>query len=170
MVRPHRARPASVGQRGTLAPTTRRIAIVVGAGACVALVPWSAFLARTLPSTTRVRHWALAWTGLDIAQAMAAGGSAWLLAHDERRAAIPMASLAGLLVADAWFDVCTAAPGRELRIALAEAMGLELPLAAAAAVMAARLTGSVHPVAGPATIPTPTPTAATGTPPPARVR
>ncbi len=137
---------AGVGYRHeALSPATRRAAVLAGAGVTMALVPWSAFLARTLPSSTRVRHWALAWTGLDVAEAAAAGASAWLLGRDDRRAAASLASLTGLLVADAWFDVCTASAGRDLRVAVAEALGLELPLAVAAAALAVRLVGAPHP-------------------------
>jgi hypothetical protein len=44
------------------------------------------------------------------------------------------------LLTDAWFDVCTAAPGLDHALALAEAAFAELPLAAAACWLACRLT------------------------------
>jgi hypothetical protein len=44
-----------------------------------------------------------------------------------------------LLLADAWFDVCTSAPGLDHAVAAAEAIFVELPLAAAAFWLAATL-------------------------------
>jgi hypothetical protein len=107
----------------------------IGAG----LVTWSAVLGTTLPSTTTVRHWNLAWRGLDLGEAAAASATAWLLARRDRRATQSAAVLATLLCVDAWFDVSTAPAGRGLRIAIAEAALLELPLAAASTWLAARL-------------------------------
>lgn len=116
----------------------RRAAVAAGAAVSAVLVPWSGVLAATLPETTAVRHWRLAWCGLDLGEAAAAAATAWLLARRDRRAATSATALATLLAVDAWFDVCTATPGRPFAIALAEAVLLELPLAAAA-VLAARL-------------------------------
>lgn len=107
----------------------------IGAG----LVPWSAILARRTPSTVTARHWNLAWGGLDFGEAAAASVTAWLLTRHDRRAAQSAAVLATLLSVDAWFDVCTAPAGRGVRIAIAEAALLELPLAAASAWLSARL-------------------------------
>jgi hypothetical protein len=49
-----------------------------------------------------------------------------------------------LLLIDAWFDVCTSAPGLDHALALAEAAFAELPLAAAAGWLALRLTAATH--------------------------
>jgi hypothetical protein len=46
---------------------------------------------------------------------------------------------AALLLTDAWFDVCTSAPGLDHGLALAEAAGVEGPLAGAACWLALRL-------------------------------
>lgn len=47
---------------------------------------------------------------------------------------------ATLLLTDAWFDVCTAAPGLDHALALAETALAEMPLAVAACWLAVRLT------------------------------
>lgn len=104
-------------------------------------MPWSAVLAARGPSTTVARHWNLAWSGLDLGEAWAAGATAWLLVRRDRRAAQSAAVLAALLCADAWFDVCTAGRGRAVRVALAEAVLLELPIAAASAWLSTRIPG-----------------------------
>jgi hypothetical protein len=49
-----------------------------------------------------------------------------------------------LLLADAWFDVCTSAPGLDHALAAAEAVFAELPLAGAAFWLAVTLTRSAR--------------------------
>jgi hypothetical protein len=106
----------------------RLVALAVGGF----LLPWSAVLAVTLPATAQAQHWALAWTGLDVAEAAAALATAVLLSRGDRRASLPAAAAGTLLLIDAWFDVCTSAPGAGHAMALAEAGCAELPLAVAA--------------------------------------
>jgi hypothetical protein len=106
------------------------------------LVPWSAVLAKTLPNTTQVRRWSTAWAGLDASEAVAALATSALLARGDRRAAVPAAAFGALVLADAWFDVTTSARGRESAIAIAEAAVVEVPLAAAAFWLAAKLAAS----------------------------
>jgi hypothetical protein len=96
------------------------------------LLPWSAVLAVTLPATAQAQHWAAAWAGLDVAEAAAALATAVLLSRGDRRASLPAAAAGTLLLIDAWFDVCTSAPGAGHAMALAEAGCVELPLALAA--------------------------------------
>lgn len=107
-------------------------------GAAVLLLPWSLILAVTLPPTYEVHHWRLAWVGLDLAIAFAAGLTAFLLHRRDPRAALTAVAAGTLLLADAWFDVATAAPGLDYNLALAQALLLELPLAIAAYTLAAR--------------------------------
>jgi hypothetical protein len=52
-----------------------------------------------------VPDWSLAWVGLDFAEAVAALLTAWLLSQGSPRAGLPAMAGAGLLFADAWFDV-----------------------------------------------------------------
>ena len=75
------------------------------------LVPWCVVLSATLPRTAQAHHWSLAWTGLDGAEAIAALATAALLARDDSRACLTAAAGGALLLTDAWFDVCTSAPG-----------------------------------------------------------
>jgi hypothetical protein len=114
----------------------RLVALAVGGF----LLPWSALLAVTLPATAQAQHWALAWAGLDAAEAAAALVTAVLLSRGDRRASLPAAAAGTLLLVDAWFDVCTSAPGAGQAMALAEAGCAELPLAVAAWWVAIALT------------------------------
>ena len=120
-----------------------RLATAVAAGVAAVLLPWCLILAATLPTSYQANHWKLAWIGLDCATAVAAGLTAYLL-HTRNRRAILTAMTAGtLLLADAWFDVSTAAPGFDHNLSLAEALLLELPLALGAFLLASRELGRV---------------------------
>ena len=99
------------------------------AAAALALAPWIAWLASSLPCRYFSQHWNVAWAGFDTALAVtlaltgvaALRRAAWL-----DRAAI---SAATLLVADAWFDVVTSHGATALALATAEAVAVELPVA-----------------------------------------
>jgi len=103
------------------------------------LLPWCVLLGATLPATTEVQNWSLAWTGLDAGEAVAALATAMLLTRQDPRAALTAVAGGALLIADAWFDVCTSAPGAGHALAVAEAVFVELPLAGAAFWLAVRL-------------------------------
>jgi hypothetical protein len=113
----------------------RRAALAVGGF----LVPWCVVLSVTLPRTAQAQNWSLAWTGLDAAEAVAALATAALLARDDSRACLTAAAGGALLMVDAWFDVCTSAPGLEHTLAVTQAALVELPLACAAGWLAVRL-------------------------------
>lgn len=95
----------------------------------LALLPWSFWLVRTLPSSHVSRHWDVAWGGFDLALAAALLSTA--LAAMRRSPWLQGSAVATgtLLLVDAWFDVLTAGPGSELAVAAAEAGLVEVPLA-----------------------------------------
>ena len=104
--------------------------------AAVVLVPWIAFLIRSLPSTHAASHWDIAWAGFD-------GGLALLLvsvavAAQRRSPWLEGAATAAaaLLLVDAWFDILTSSSHLELGIAIGEAALVELPLAGLCLVLA----------------------------------
>ena len=114
------------------------LATLVAAGVAAVLLPWCLILAVTLPSTYQADHWKVAWIGLDCGTAIAAELTAYLLHTRNRYAALTAMAAGTLLIADAWFDVSTAAAGVDRGLSLAEALLLELPLALCAFVLAAR--------------------------------
>jgi hypothetical protein len=97
--------------------------------AALALAPWTAWLATSLPCRYLSQHWNVAWAGFDTALAatLALTGVAalrhvpWL-----DRAAV---SAATLLAADAWFDIVTSHGATAVALATAEAVAVELPVA-----------------------------------------
>jgi len=133
------APPAPPGPAASSRAVLRRRARLVALAVGGFLLPWCVLLGVTLPATTRVQHWALAWVGLDAAEGVAALATAVLLARADVRAALTAVAGGALLLADAWFDVCTSAPGLDHALAAAEAIFVELPLAAAAFWLAATL-------------------------------
>jgi hypothetical protein len=142
----HRQRHPSESSRAASRPEVQAQPVLLRRARLVALavggflLPWSALLAVTLPATAQAQHWALAWAGLDAAEAAAALVTAVLLSRGDRRASLPAAAAGTLLLVDAWFDVCTSAPGAGHAMALAEAGCAELPLAVAAWWVAIALT------------------------------
>jgi hypothetical protein len=133
------APPSPPGPAASSRPILLRRARLVALAVGGFLLPWCALLGVTLPATTRVQHWALAWVGLDAAEGVAALATAVLLARADVRAALTAVTGGALLLADAWFDVCTSAPGLDHAVAATEAIFVELPLAAAAFWLAATL-------------------------------
>src|SRR5580704_17303095 len=107
----------------------------------LAMIPWVLILACSLPPTIRAAHWSTAWAGLDALEAaglMTTGAAligrcSWLC--------LPAAITSTLLVADAWFDSTTSAPGHAATVAIAMAAFPELPIAGLCAVLT---TGGRH--------------------------
>ena len=114
------------------------IATLVAGGVAVVLLPWVLILAVTLPSTYEANNWNLAWIGLDLAIAVTAGLTAFLLHRHDPRAALTAVAAGTLLVADAWFDISTSGPGLDHHLALAQGLVLEVPLAISAFILASR--------------------------------
>ena len=113
---------------------TRRLLLLVAAGA---LVPWAAYLGVSLPTRYTVSTWSLAWVGFDVLVAALLAATAWLGLRRRPEFALAAVAAAGMLGADAWFDVTTANSGDRLGSVLSAVL-VELPLAAALVVAAAR--------------------------------
>jgi hypothetical protein len=96
----------------------------------VLMVPWTVYLAVSLPSEQRAAHYDLAWAGFDVGLFAVLVWAAWAAVTRSRWLAVAASLNAGFLVVDAWFDVVTAPDRRELMMALASAALIELPLAA----------------------------------------
>ena len=95
----------------------------------LALVPWTIWLATTLPSHEVAEHWDVAWAGLDVMLAAALLSTALSAWHGGRYLQACAACAGTLLVVDAWFDLLTSS-GSDLTYAIVLALVAELPLAA----------------------------------------
>jgi hypothetical protein len=93
------------------------------------LIPWTVYLAITLPSRYIARNWVATWVGFDI-MLVAMLGATVVFGWRRRQLLFPTAFASGvLLVCDAWFDVLTSQPGADFLQALGSALLVELPLA-----------------------------------------
>jgi hypothetical protein len=107
----------------------RRVRLVLMAGAIVGLLPWTVYLAITLPDKYTAHNWTTTWVGFDILLLFFMAATA-ILGLLRRQLLVITAFTTGiLLICDAWFDVMTAAPGDRWLSVLTAALG-ELPLAA----------------------------------------
>jgi hypothetical protein len=95
----------------------------------LALIPWTVYLATTLPSHYVARNWVATWVGFDIlllAMLALTAFAGWR----RKQIVFPTAFGTGvLLICDAWFDVMTSHRGHDLTQALLSAVIVELPLA-----------------------------------------
>jgi hypothetical protein len=105
--------------------TTVRTLVTVGA---VVLVPWTAYLAATLPRRMVTEHWRGAWVGFDVLLIVALAATAWLGWQRRQLVAIGLVASAVLLLCDAWFDV-TLTRGPDRTLSLVTAVLVELPVA-----------------------------------------
>jgi hypothetical protein len=121
-------RPAGLPSRRTIERIRKwRTALMV---VCVtALIPWTVYLANTLPSHYVARNWVATWVGFDILLLTMLALTA-LAGWKRRQYLFPTAFASGvLLICDAWFDVMTSQRGGDLTQALLSAFLVELPLA-----------------------------------------
>ncbi|ONF61873.1 helix-turn-helix domain-containing protein [Amycolatopsis keratiniphila] len=123
----------------------RRILLTVLAGAAVLLVPWTVYLAHTLPDRYDTGQWRAAWVGFDVALLLCFAAGAWLGLR-RRRAAVPLLSAtAAMLCCDAWFDVMLGWTSAERWTSVALAVFVEIPVAVVLAFAARRLLADALP-------------------------
>lgn len=94
----------------------------------LALLPWTIYLAYSLPSRQVSPDYDVAWAGFDIMLMAVLAGTAFFALRRSRYLAITASATAALLIVDAWFDVVTSPPGQRPG-AVVLAVLVELPLA-----------------------------------------
>jgi hypothetical protein len=92
------------------------------------LLPWTVYLAYSLPSRQVSADYDVAWAGFDVMLLVALASTGYFALRRSRYLATAAAATAALLLVDAWFDVMTTLPGQRLA-PVAEAVLVELPLA-----------------------------------------
>ena len=92
------------------------------------LVPWTVYLARSLPSQQVSTNYDAAWAGFDVLLALALASTAYFALRQSVYLATAASATATLLVVDAWFDVLTT-PGVQRIESVLLAVLVELPLA-----------------------------------------
>ena len=97
----------------------------------IALVPWTVYLAATLPGRhLQTGYYALAWAGFDIALAVLLTATGYGLMRQKLWVQSTATAAATMLVCDAWFDILSAKDSRERLVAVLLALAVELPTAA----------------------------------------
>ncbi|GII26091.1 hypothetical protein [Planosporangium mesophilum] len=91
-------------------------------------IPWTAYLAVTLPEDIRTRNYRVAWVGFDIGLTVLLLLTAVLAYRGHRHMVMTATATATALLIDAWFDVVTSPTGHDLTVAVATALFGELPL------------------------------------------
>lgn len=106
----------------------RAIALTITAVAAGLLVPWTAYLALSLPDHYVTHAWALTWVGFDVLLMVMLGLTAFFAW--KRRMLVVLTSFAAgvLLLADAWFDITTS-DRDSVHLSVASAVFIEIPLA-----------------------------------------
>jgi len=127
-----------------IAKRVRRNRLTLMVGGAIGLIPWTIYLAVTLPANYVAHNWPATWIGFDcvlIAFMIATAVLGWLR---RELVILPGFTTGVLLICDAWFDIMTAGPGQMWMPVLTAAL-LNLPLAAimiAGAVRIIRLTAT----------------------------
>jgi len=99
---------------------------------CVLLIPWTAYLAVSLPPKFTADQWGLTWTGFDVALIVVIAVTGWAGVRRRQFVAVGLVVWATLLVCDAWFDVTLDWGSPGLSASLLTAVFVELPVAATA--------------------------------------
>jgi hypothetical protein len=127
-----------------IARRMRRNRLTLMVGGAIGLIPWTIYLALTLPTNYVAHNWPATWIGFDcvlIAFMIATAVLGWLR---RELVILPGFTTGVLLICDACFDIMTAGPGQMWMSVLTAAL-LNLPLAAimiAGAVRIIRLTAT----------------------------
>jgi hypothetical protein len=93
------------------------------------LVPWTIYLAYTLPTRHIEKHWDVAWVGLDIAIIFLLLITGILATLKSQFVIISLVATSSFLIVDAWFDIISSPPGGELFQSVFLAVCVEIPLA-----------------------------------------
>jgi len=108
---------------------TRVAAFVFGAVG-VGLLPWAIWLSSSLPPHHKTHNWDLAWSGFDSGLAISFLLTAYAAWKRLPWLTVSAAATGALLLADAWFDIVLESRSDDRWVALLEAFGAELPIAA----------------------------------------
>jgi hypothetical protein len=92
-----------------------RWAVVLYGFMAVVLVPWIVILAEYLPSRHLSNHWATLWVGFDVLELIAIVVTFYFMIKKTIWVVMSATALATLLIGDAWVDILTSRPGRELQ-------------------------------------------------------
>jgi hypothetical protein len=93
------------------------------------LLPWTIYLAGSLPARQVSTNYGAAWAGFDVLLMLTLASTGYFALRRSRYLATAASAAAALLVVDAWFDVLTTPAGQRIE-SIGLAAFVELPLAA----------------------------------------
>jgi hypothetical protein len=93
------------------------------------LLPWTSYLAGSLPAMQTSANYNVAWAGFDVLLMLTLASTAYFALRRSRYLATAASATTALLVVDAWFDVLTSPAGQRIESIVLAAF-VELPLAA----------------------------------------
>jgi hypothetical protein len=116
-----------------------RAGLAVTVGGVVLLIPWMTELWATLPDHHSSHQWRLAWSGFDVALALAFAFAAFAGWRHRQIAISALTVLGVLLFCDAWFDVTLSWGTSEQTASILAALLAEVPVAILMMALAHRL-------------------------------
>ena len=93
------------------------------------LLPWTIYLAGSLPARRVSTNYDAAWAGFDVLLMLTLASTGYFALRRSRYLAMAASAAAALLVVDAWFDVLTTPASQRIE-SIGLAAFVELPLAA----------------------------------------
>jgi hypothetical protein len=115
----------------TLSPhTLRHWVVAVFAAIGIGLLPWTIWLASSLPRHHDTTRWDFAWSGFDTGLALFFLATAWAAYRRSPWVGALAAATGTMLIIDAWFDIVLESHADELRQSIMLAVLAELPAAA----------------------------------------
>jgi hypothetical protein len=121
------ARTAHLREQHVMLELNRLFSSVMVA-AVVIMVPWTAFLAATLPSRFRAHNWDVAWVGFDTVLMLVLIGTAWAAWYRRQMLAMMSVVAGTMLLCDAWFDINTSWGTSGLAVTILTALIGNIPL------------------------------------------
>lgn len=108
------------------------------------LIPWTFYLASSLPQYHLAQHWDLAWAGFDAALIFVLLITVFFAIKRSIWLTVSATAFATMLIIDAWFDVLTSRPGHPQKDAILFAIFVELPIAILTYVFVCRSVAHLH--------------------------
>jgi hypothetical protein len=122
---------ATVKPTSPVVPRLRRWLAPLFLLAALALIPWTVYLVVSLPGRhLQTGYYDLAWGGFDLALSTILAATGYGLLRRKLWVQGTATAAATLLICDAWFDTLSANGSAERVLAVALALGVELPTAA----------------------------------------
>ena len=124
----HSLRVARARQEHVMLELNRLFSTIMIAAVAI-MVPWTIFLAVTLPMHFHAHDWSVAWVGFDSVLMVVLLSTAWAAWFRRQILAMMSVVAATMLLCDAWFDVNTSIGTKDQFLSILTALIANVPLA-----------------------------------------